>query len=173
MRTSVDGFVADRDGNSSALYPDIGELRENEVVKQAISSTGAVILGRRSYDMADGDLTGYEFQAAMPGRNGKHSPRGRRSRSRAPPRPDEAAAIAAALERFLWETAPAPQAGAARAAGSRPRCGRASRSRSQLAGGWGLALTRNLRTCPAALRSNRTPGARPHRARVEEGSWPS
>jgi hypothetical protein len=45
----------------------------------------------------------------MPGRNGRQSP----------PRPrieiqsnaasaDEAAAIAAALERFLWETAPAP-----------------------------------------------------------------
>jgi hypothetical protein len=64
MRTSVDGFVADREGDSSALYPDIGELRENEVVKQAISSTGAVILGRRSYDMADGDMTGYEFQVS-------------------------------------------------------------------------------------------------------------
>lgn len=65
MRTSVDGFVADRDGNSSPLYPDIGELRENEVVKHAIESTGAVILGRRSYDMADGDLTGYEFQVPI------------------------------------------------------------------------------------------------------------
>jgi dihydrofolate reductase len=65
MRTSVDGFVADRDGDSSALYPDIGELRENEVVKQAISSTGAVVLGRRSYDMADGDMTGYEFQVPI------------------------------------------------------------------------------------------------------------
>jgi hypothetical protein len=65
MRSSVDGFVADRDGDSSALYPDIGELRENEVVKQAISSTGAVVLGRRSYDMADGDMTGYEFQVSI------------------------------------------------------------------------------------------------------------
>jgi dihydrofolate reductase len=65
MRTSVDAFVADRDGDSSALYPDIGELRENEVVKQAIESTGAVILGRHSYDMAEGDLTGYEFQVPI------------------------------------------------------------------------------------------------------------
>jgi hypothetical protein len=31
MRTSVDGFVADRDGNSSALYPGSGERRENDV----------------------------------------------------------------------------------------------------------------------------------------------
>jgi dihydrofolate reductase len=65
MRTSVDGFVADRDGDSSPLYPDLGELRENEVVKQAIESTGAVILGRHSYDMAEGDLTGYEFQVPI------------------------------------------------------------------------------------------------------------
>jgi dihydrofolate reductase len=65
MRKSLDGFVADRDGDSSALYPDIGDLRENEVVKAAIESTGAVILGRRSYDMAEGDLTGYEFQVPI------------------------------------------------------------------------------------------------------------
>ena len=65
MRTSVDGFVADRDGDSSALYPDLEEIRENEVVREAIESTGAVILGRRSYDMADGDLADYEFQVPI------------------------------------------------------------------------------------------------------------
>ncbi len=65
MRMSVDGFVADRDGDSSSLYPDIDRMEENEVVAEAIDRTGAVILGRRSYDMADGDLTGYEFQVPI------------------------------------------------------------------------------------------------------------
>jgi dihydrofolate reductase len=65
MRTSVDGFVADPEGSSSRLYPDLGELRENPVVKEAIENTGSVILGRRSYDMAEGDLTGYEFQVPI------------------------------------------------------------------------------------------------------------
>jgi dihydrofolate reductase len=65
MRVSVDGFVADREGSSARLYPDLGGLRENPVVEEAIENTGSVILGRRSYDMADGDLTGYEFQVPI------------------------------------------------------------------------------------------------------------
>jgi dihydrofolate reductase len=65
MRTSVDGFVADSEGSSSRLYPDLGEIQENPVVKEAIESTGSVILGRRSYDMFEGDVTGYEFQVPI------------------------------------------------------------------------------------------------------------
>ena len=73
----------------------------------------------------------------MPGRNGKHSPpRPKIEIQAANATPREAAAIAAALEQFLAETAPAPQ--------------RAERSRWQQAalsdgvahtpssGGWGL-----------------------------------
>jgi hypothetical protein len=49
----------------------------------------------------------------MPGRNGKHSPPRPQIEIEAPTAsPEEAAAIAAALERFLVETAPAPQASA-------------------------------------------------------------
>jgi dihydrofolate reductase len=65
MRVSVDGFVADREGSSSRIYPDLDEIGENPVVKEAIENTGAVILGRRSYDLAGGDLTGYEFQVPI------------------------------------------------------------------------------------------------------------
>jgi hypothetical protein len=47
----------------------------------------------------------------MPGRNGKHSPpRPQIEIQAANASPEEAAAIAAALERFLVETAPNPQA---------------------------------------------------------------
>jgi hypothetical protein len=46
----------------------------------------------------------------MPGRNGKHSPpRPQIEIEAANATPEEAAAIAAALERFLVETAPTPQ----------------------------------------------------------------
>jgi hypothetical protein len=46
----------------------------------------------------------------MPGRNGKHSPpRPQIEIEAANASPEEAAAIAAALERFLVETAPSPQ----------------------------------------------------------------
>jgi hypothetical protein len=48
----------------------------------------------------------------MAGRNGKHSPpRPSIQIQAATASPEEAAAIAAALERFLMETAPSPQTG--------------------------------------------------------------
>jgi hypothetical protein len=72
-------------------------------------------------------------------RNGKQSPpRPRIEIQSVTATPDEAAAIAAALERFLWETAPAPrpaevsrwqQAALAEGVGAR----------SGLGSGWGIA----------------------------------
>ena len=78
------------------------------------------------------------LRTEMPGRNGKHNP----------PRPrievqggaashEEAAAIAAALERFLWETAPAPQA-VPRSRWQETALREGVSVRGQLAGGWGL-----------------------------------
>jgi hypothetical protein len=72
-------------------------------------------------------------------RNGKgQPPRPRIEVASAAASPDEAAAIAAALERFLWETAPAPHPGevsrwqqAALKEGVSARAG--------LGSGWGIA----------------------------------
>ncbi|HSD25634.1 MAG TPA: hypothetical protein VLB79_15040 [Solirubrobacterales bacterium] len=50
--------------------------------------------------------------------------------------PEEAAAIAAALERFLWETAPAPQA-AMQSRWQQVALREGVSVRGQLAGGWG------------------------------------
>jgi hypothetical protein len=50
---------------------------------------------------------------------------------------DEAAAIAAALERFLWETAPAPQA-APRSRWQETALREGISVRGQAAGGWGI-----------------------------------
>ena len=74
----------------------------------------------------------------MPGRNGKHSPpRPKLEIQAANASPEEAAAIAAALEQFLVETAPPPgrvQTSRWQQAALREGVG----GRSQVSGDWGL-----------------------------------
>jgi dihydrofolate reductase len=65
MTMSLDGFINDQDGSVARLYPDLPALRETEELQRQIAATGAVVMGRRAYDMADGDLTGYEFQTPI------------------------------------------------------------------------------------------------------------
>ena len=62
---SLDGFMNDRNGDISPLYPDFEALRNTEMLREEIRMTGAVVMGRRSYDMAEGDLTGYEYQVPI------------------------------------------------------------------------------------------------------------
>ncbi|MDQ2913471.1 MAG: dihydrofolate reductase family protein [Chloroflexota bacterium] len=65
MTTSLDGFVNDRNGSVDRLYPDLEALRKTEGLQEAIANTGAVVMGRRAYEMANGDFTGYEFQVPI------------------------------------------------------------------------------------------------------------
>ena len=67
MSTSLDGFVADRNGSAAPLYPDLEELRYGEAVAEEIETTGAVLMGRRSYEMGDTDqgFVDYEFQVPI------------------------------------------------------------------------------------------------------------
>ena len=65
MTISLDGFINDRTGSVERLYPDLAELRESEMLKESMRNTGAVVMGRRAYDMAQGDLTGYEYQVPI------------------------------------------------------------------------------------------------------------
>jgi dihydrofolate reductase len=65
MTTSLDGFVNDRNGSVERLYPDVEALRKTEFLQEAIAYTGAVVMGRRAYDMSNGDFTGYEFQVPI------------------------------------------------------------------------------------------------------------
>jgi dihydrofolate reductase len=62
---SLDGFVNDRNGDVSRLYPDMEGFQETEVIQEAIRTTGAVVMGRGAYEMAQGDFTGYEFQVPI------------------------------------------------------------------------------------------------------------
>jgi len=65
MTMSLDGFVNDRHGSVARLYPDLAALRKTEMLQDAIANTGAVVMGRRAYEMANGDFTGYEFQVPI------------------------------------------------------------------------------------------------------------
>ena len=62
---SLDGFMTDRKGDIGVLYPDLAALRQTQELRDSIAATGAALMGRRTYDMAQGDLTGYEYQVPI------------------------------------------------------------------------------------------------------------
>lgn len=71
MTMSLDGFVSDPDGDVSALYADLAELPGDEgeaYMRADTDRTGAVLMGRRSYEGADdpdGYADEYEFQVPL------------------------------------------------------------------------------------------------------------
>jgi dihydrofolate reductase len=67
MTISLDGFVADQNGNAGRLYPDLAALRHTAYMKDAIEQTGAVLMGRRTFEMGDPDsyVGSYEFQVPI------------------------------------------------------------------------------------------------------------
>jgi dihydrofolate reductase len=65
MTVSLDGFVNNRNGSVERLYPDLAALAKTEMLQEAIANTGAVVMGRRAYEMANGNFTGYEFQVPI------------------------------------------------------------------------------------------------------------
>jgi dihydrofolate reductase len=62
---SLDWFMNDRNGDVSRLYPNLEALRRTEMLQEEIQTTGAVVMGRRAYDMAEGDITDYEYQVPI------------------------------------------------------------------------------------------------------------
>jgi dihydrofolate reductase len=67
LTMSLDGYVNDLNGNVESLYPDLEELRNTEPLKESIKTTGAVVMGRRAFDMGDPDwyADNYEFQVPI------------------------------------------------------------------------------------------------------------
>jgi dihydrofolate reductase len=67
MTTSLDGFVADESGSASRLYPDLVALRDTACMNEAIEETGAVLMGKRTFEMGDPDsyVGDYEFQVPI------------------------------------------------------------------------------------------------------------
>ena len=64
-RMSLDGFINDSQGSVGLLYPNMAQLRESEIIQESIQTTGAVLMGRHTYDMANGDFTDYEYQVPI------------------------------------------------------------------------------------------------------------
>ena len=119
--------------------------RRRERVRVALEALAAQTVVRRSDTPSwAGDagkaLAGARrgYSARMPGRNGRQKPpRPQIEVNSANASPDEAAAIAAALERFLWETAPAPRE-EPRSRWLEAALREAVCARPQLDRGWGL-----------------------------------
>ncbi|WP_123039211.1 dihydrofolate reductase family protein [Cohnella candidum] len=68
MTMSLDGFIQDRNGSARKLSPDFEELLEAPSFKEMTANTGAVIMGRNVYEMADPFLWAnddYEFQVPV------------------------------------------------------------------------------------------------------------
>lgn len=67
MTMSLDGFVADTEGKIDRLYADMAEFRQSPAMAAMIAATGAVLMGRRTFEMADADsyVGDYEFQVPI------------------------------------------------------------------------------------------------------------
>src|SRR5207247_6288193 len=67
MTISVDGYAADRHGSAGPLYPDLADLRDTDYMEAMINETGAVLTGRRAFEMADPDwnVGNYELQVPI------------------------------------------------------------------------------------------------------------
>jgi dihydrofolate reductase len=67
MTVSLDGFVADRSGSAGPLYPDLADLRGTDYMNALIEETGAVLMGKKTFEMGDPDsyVGNYEFQVPI------------------------------------------------------------------------------------------------------------
>ena len=67
MTMSLDGFVTDEHGSVSSLWPDLAELQGTGYMDAAVQETGAVVMGRRAFEMGDPDafVGNYEFQVPI------------------------------------------------------------------------------------------------------------
>lgn len=68
MTMSLDGFINDRNGSVEALYPDLAALRDTEPLRESMQNTGAVVMGRNSFAMAedpDSIAENYEYQVPI------------------------------------------------------------------------------------------------------------
>jgi dihydrofolate reductase len=68
MTMSLDGFINDANGSVAALYPDLADLRDIDPLKESIQNTGAVVMGRNSFDMSEDPnwfAGNYEYQVPI------------------------------------------------------------------------------------------------------------
>lgn len=67
MTMSLDGFIADKKGDIYQLYPDLHTLRDTPLMQEYIKEAGAVLMGKRTFELGDPDeyVGNYEFQVPI------------------------------------------------------------------------------------------------------------
>ncbi len=68
LTVSLDGFFESADGQFDMLYSDVEELAGSAYMKASQDETGAVLMGRRTFDMAgdpDSYAVDYEYQVPL------------------------------------------------------------------------------------------------------------
>ncbi|MCW2683026.1 MAG: dihydrofolate reductase [Blastococcus sp.] len=68
LTLSLDGYFEAADGTFAALYSDFEELLDSPYMKASQAETGAVLMGRRTFDMAgdpDSYAVDYEYQVPL------------------------------------------------------------------------------------------------------------
>lgn len=53
MTMSLDGFINDSNGSVEKLFPDFAEMHDVPSFQEMLKNTGAVVMGRHVYEMAD------------------------------------------------------------------------------------------------------------------------
>lgn len=67
MTMSLDGFFEDAAGSAAALYPDLETLGGTAYMRAIQTETGAVVMGRRSFEMAaDPDTYADSYELQVP-----------------------------------------------------------------------------------------------------------
>ena len=66
MTLSLDGFASDSQGSVERLYPNLPELRYSEMLQEEIRTTGAVLMGKNSYNMGDPDSYADDYEYQVP-----------------------------------------------------------------------------------------------------------
>lgn len=65
---SLDGFAEDSSGSVGTLYPDLDTLRNTEVFKESIDTTGSIVMSKKEFEMAedpDWYAGNYEYQVPI------------------------------------------------------------------------------------------------------------
>ena len=68
LTVSLDGFFEDAEGSAGALYADLEQLQDSAYMKAMQAETGAVLMGRRTFEMAgdpDSYADTYELQVPL------------------------------------------------------------------------------------------------------------
>ena len=67
LTISLDGFAEDSKGSVDPLYADLDLLKETEVMKESILTTGAVVMSKKEYGMAEDPdwVVDYEYQVPI------------------------------------------------------------------------------------------------------------